>query len=265
MNARALFAFARMGFLDMLAYRVRYYTGVINYFINVTVYYFIWKAVFSANPGYGGFRMEEMITYVAVGWIIRSFYFNNIDWDLSISIQEGKIAMEMMRPVSLPLSYIGRAMGEAAFRAILLAIPVSIVLAIVFPILPPKSPAHLGLFFLSLLGSVLIVASLNFLVGSCALVLISIQGLLRFKFWMQELLSGLLVPLALFPAPLRAVSSWLPFEHIGYTPMMIYLGKTSFAQVRSTLMLELCWVVGLLFAGVWVWNRLSRAITIQGG
>lgn len=262
---RMLLEFARIGFLDMLAYRLRYYTGVVNYLISVSVYYFIWKAVFAASPDFGGFRFDEMITYVAVGWIIRSLYFNNIDWDLSSDIMEGKVAMVMLKPVPFPVVYIGKALGEAAFRTVLLSVPTSIVLCLVFPVQPPRDAAHFFAFLVSLTGSVLLVTGINFIVGACALELKSIQGLLRFKFWMQELLSGLLVPLALFPAPLRAFSSFLPFEHIGYTPMMIYLGKISWSQTGRTLTLELAWVIALLWFGYAFWNRMSRRITIHGG
>ena len=38
--------FARVGFVNILAFRLRYFTGIITYFLNVTVYYFIWTAVF---------------------------------------------------------------------------------------------------------------------------------------------------------------------------------------------------------------------------
>lgn len=265
MRLRLILEFARMGFLDMLAYRLRYYTGVVNYFISVTVYYFIWKAVFAGNPDFGGFDFREIITYVVVGWIIRSMYYNNIDWDIAMSIQEGKISMEMLRPVSLPLSYIGRSLGEAAFRTVLLCVPTALLLVVIFPVKAPVDAAHFAAFLASLIGSVFLVAAINFIVGSCAIELTSIQGLLRFKFWMQELLSGLLVPLALFPAPLRAVSTWLPFEHIGYTPMMIYLGKISWAEIGRTVALEVLWVATLLWFGNWFWGRMSRRITIHGG
>jgi ABC-2 type transport system permease protein len=73
------------------------------------------------------------------------------------------------------------------------------------------------------------------------------------------------VPLALFPAPLREASAWLPFEHIGYTPMMIYLGKISWPEAGRTLLLELLWIAVLLVFGNWFWNRMSRRITIHGG
>jgi ABC-2 type transport system permease protein len=82
---------------------------------------------------------------------------------------------------------------------------------------------------------------------------------------MQDLLSGLLVPVTLFPAPLRELSRWLPFEHIGFTPVMIYLGRMSWPEIGRALALEAGWVAFLLGFGAWFWRVMSRRITIHGG
>ena len=257
--------FARIGFMNMLAFRLRYYTGIVTYFINVTVYYFIWQAVLWSSPGLGGFDFGEMVTYVAVGWIIRSMYFNNVDTEMASDIMEGKIMMAMLKPVSVQMSYVAKAAGEAAFRLLLLTAPAAILIAAVFPVRAPRSAGHFGLFLVALAGSVLLVAFLNFIFGTCALELKSILGLLRAKFWMQDLLSGLLVPLTVFPPALREASAWLPFEHIGFTPMMIYLGKLTWDDTWRALALELGWIAALGLFGAWFWNRLSRKITVHGG
>ena len=39
-----------------------------------------------------------MTTYMAVAWMARAFYFNNIDREIAAEIQEGKVAIEMIRP-----------------------------------------------------------------------------------------------------------------------------------------------------------------------
>lgn len=265
MTAGALLEFSRIGFLNMLAFRLRYYTGVITYFINVTVYYFIWRAVYAADPGYAGLNFPQMVTYVAVGWIIRSMYFNNIDSQMAADILEGKISMVMLKPVSIQWSYLARALGESAFRLLMLTAPTAVVISLIFPVRPPASGTHFAAFLLALAGSVLLVGALNFIVGSCAVSLQSILGLLRAKFWMQELLSGLLVPVTLFPPPLREISGWLPFEHIGYTPMMIYLGRLSWPEIGRAFALEWSWILFLLVFGGWFWRLLSRRITIHGG
>jgi len=226
-NPAVLLEFARIGFVNMLAFRLRYYTGVVTYFINVTVYYFIWQALFRMNPGYGGFTFEDMVTYVAVGWVIRSMYFNNIDTQMAQDILEGRISLVLLKPVSVQWSYIARALGESAFRLVMLTAPTAVLLSLVFPVRPAASLWHFAAFLAALVASILLVGALNFIVGTCALALTSILGLLRAKFWAQELLSGLLVPVSFFPSPFREICGWLPFQHIAYTPLMIYLGRLS--------------------------------------
>lgn len=265
MRPAAFLQFARIGFVNMLAFRLRYYTGIITYFINVSVYYFIWQAIFKANPAFAGFDFPQMITYVAAGWIIRSMYFNNVDVELSNDILEGKIVMAMLRPASIQWSYISRALGEAVFRMLMLTLPCSVVILLVFPVKPPASVLHGLAFLAAIVGSVLMVAMMNFIVGAFAVKLKSILGLLRAKFYMQELLSGLLVPIAVFPAPLRKLSALLPFEHIGYTPMMIYLGKVPATDIPRVLLLDLFWIIALALAGQVFWARMTRQLTVHGG
>lgn len=262
---RVALAFARIGFLNMLAFRLRYYTGVFTYLINVTVYYFIWRAIFQVDPHFAGFTFPEITTYVTVGWIIRSMYFNNIDTEMAEDILDGKITMTMIKPVSVQLSYVARSAGESVFRLCMLSAPTAVVLALIFPVVPPADAAHFAVFLVSLAGSVMLVAALNFIVGSCAVRLTSILGLLRAKFWAQDLLSGVLVPVSLFPTPLREISRLLPFEHIGFTPLMIYLGKISWREAGAALAIEAFWILGLVGFGAWFWGSMSRRITVHGG
>ncbi len=65
--------FSRIGFVNILAFRLRYYTGIVTYLINVTVYYFIWSAVYGPRSGsaqgatLAGYSLPQMHTYVSVG------------------------------------------------------------------------------------------------------------------------------------------------------------------------------------------------------
>jgi ABC-2 type transport system permease protein len=258
--------FIRIGFVNILAFRLRYYTGIITYLINVTVYYFIWRAVFaSATGSISGFSLPQILTYVSVGWIIRSFYWNTIDQEMAYEVIEGKIAMDFIKPVSVQWMWLARAMGESAFRLILLTAPTAIVVTLLFPVLPPSCGLNFFLFILAAIGSFFIMGALNFIIGTCAIPLTSILALIRAKFWLIELLSGLLIPLSFFPRSLQLISSWLPFEHIAYTPLQIYLGRLPLNETLRLLGLEYFWVIALLFLGhVW-WLRATRKITIHGG
>ncbi len=258
--------FIRIGFVNILAFRLRYYTGIITYLINVTVYYFIWRAVFaSATGSIAGFSLPQILTYVSVGWILRSFYWNTIDQEMAYEVIEGKIAMDLIKPVSVQWMWLARAMGESAFRLILLTAPTAIIVTLLFPVLPPSSPLNFALFFIAAVGSFFIMGALNFIIGTCAIPLTSILALIRAKFWLIELLSGLLIPLSFFPRSLQIISSWLPFEHIANTPLQIYLGRLSLTQTLRLLAIEYFWVAALIFLGHLWWTRATRKITIHGG
>lgn len=257
--------FSRVGFVNILAFRLRYFTGIITYFLNVTVYYFIWTAVFHSAQSIAGYSLPQMLTYVSVGWIIRSFYWNTIDQEMAYEVIEGKIAMDLIKPVSVQWMWIWRAMGESAFRLGLLTLPTAIVVALVFPVQLPASRENFLLFTIGVLGSFFLMGAINFMIGTCAIPLKSILALIRAKYWLIELLSGLLIPIGFFPEKIQQVLAWLPFEHIAFTPLQIYLGKFDRAHALRALATQWLWIVALLvLAHLW-WERASRRITIHGG
>jgi ABC-2 type transport system permease protein len=262
---RAAVPFARIGFLNMLAFRARYYVGVLTYLFNVSVYYFIWRAVFQTGHAVAGLTLNDMVTYVAVGWAIRSFYFNEIDREMGTQVQEGKLAMNLIRPVDFQTVMIADAAGQSAFRAVLFTVPISVVLALIFPVRPPASPAAGLLFLWSAVMAFFLVAAINFLVGLIAIRSKSILGILRAKYLLLELVSGLLIPTTLFPEPLRTILLASPFPHINFTPAALYLGKATGLEAARLLGLQAGWTVLLLWLGHWAWKRSQTRITIQGG
>jgi len=261
--------FTRIGFVNILAFRLRYYTGIVTYLINVTVYYFIWSAVYGpaskAGASIAGYDLGQMLTYVSVGWIIRSFYWNTIDQEMAYEVLEGKIAMELIKPVSVQTMWFCRAAGESAFRLVLLTAPAAVIIALIFPVRGPASAGHFIFFILAVLASFMLMAALSFLIGTCAIPLQSILALIRAKYWLIELLSGLLIPIAFFPQQLATISHWLPFEHIAYTPLQIYLGKLTPVESLRAVAISWTWVALLIWGGHLWWNRAIQKITIQGG
>jgi ABC-2 type transport system permease protein len=257
--------FVRVGFVNTLAYRLRYYTGIVTYFIYVTVYYFIWKAIYAQSSAIGGFTFSQILTYIAVGWIIRSFYFNNVDQDMANQVIEGKLAMDLIKPVNIQLMYVAQAFGECLFRAGMLTLPTAVVLMLIYPLRRPASLHHFLAFLPSVLLSFFLVAAINFAVGTLAVRLKSILGLLRAKYFLLELFSGLLLPITYFPEVFQRAFKLLPFQYISYIPVSLYLGKINGAAIAGSLAMQLVWVVLLFIIGDAMWKWSSRKITIQGG
>jgi ABC-2 type transport system permease protein len=264
--------FIRLAFLKFLAYRLRYYTGVVSYTIFVAGYYYLYTALYaSRTPGpdgvatMGGLTVQEMITYVAVGWIGRSLYFNNIGRDLMYQIQEGHIAMQLIKPFDVQSVMMFEAVGEAGFRLVMFTLPITVVVVPMFGIRLPEDPALLGWTFVSFMLALVIYSQLNFLVGCLAFYMKNIQGVLRAKMVSGDFLAGVIVPFSFFPEWFQRVVEFLPFQAIGYLPVMIYLGKRPGDQLVHALLLQVGWAVGLWLAARVAWRRSVRQVVVQGG
>ncbi len=259
------FEFARVAFLKILAYRLRYFTGIIGYFVNVSVYYFIWSAIYGSSTNVAGYNLPQMTTYVAIGWIIRSFYFNNVDRDMAAEVSEGKIAMNLIKPVDPQWMYVSQTAGEACFRAVMFTFPIAAVLMLVYPIGPPAS-IDLGLLFIvSCVLALLIFTLLNFMVGTLALHIYSILGVIRAKYAIVEFFSGLLIPISFFPPGLQRFMAFLPFQYVSFTPLQIYLGKVRGPAAWEALGIQALWVLLLFVSGRLFWKMSTRRLSIQGG
>ncbi len=263
--------FVRMSFLEFLAYRLRYYTGVVSYTIFVAGNYYLYAALYGSRPGgdggavLGGLTLPQMVTYVALSWIGRSFYFNNIDRDLSSQIREGQISVLLIKPLHVQTMLIFQAVGEAAFRLALFTVPIVAVVGPLFHVLPPPRAALYGWTLLSFVLAFLVNTQINFLVGALAFYLKNILGVIRAKLVVMEFLTGVLIPFTFFPAWVQKAVAWLPFQAISYVPVTIYLGRRSGPELAHALLGQAAWAVGLLVRARWFWNRAVRHVTLQGG
>ena len=261
-------AFIRNAFLEMLAYRLRYYTGIFTYLLFVSVHYFIWKAVYAAQPAgtvIKGFTLSEMVSYVAIGWIARSLYFSNIDEVIDELVRSGQISIYLLRPVNFQLMLLSKAIGESLFRLSFFSLPIGTVILLTFPVSPPASLAHFALFLLATLGGFFVLALINFLVGLLAFDFKSIRGVMRAKYFLVQLLSGLLLPLTFFPTWVQPILEALPFKIIAYVPLQFYLGKISVADSWGVFLSIVVWILLFAIAGKLVAKRAFAKLTIQGG
>ncbi|MCW8129223.1 MAG: ABC-2 family transporter protein [Planctomycetota bacterium] len=266
-SAALTFAFARSSFLIMLAHRLRYVIGVVNYFVYAAVAWYLWTAVFHGHDTVAGWTLEQMRTYVCVNWIVRATYFSNSDNVLAARINKGEITSDLLRPTSMLLQFYGTALGELLFRALFMSLPVGVLIVVCFQLVPPASLLHGLLFCASVILAFHLFFAINFLTGLCAIFTEKLQGFLWAKFMLIQFLSGQLLPLEMFnPYPIvRDAFAILPFKGISYTPMMVYLGRWNPEQMRSELLLQLAWTVALLVFCELAWRMVRRRLSLMGG
>lgn len=257
--------YLRISFINMLAYRARYYVGIITYIIYIAIYYHIWKAIYANSQEIDNFSLPEMTTYVAVGWISRSFFFNNLDRDIEQKVINGSLSMDLLKPMDFQGMMYAKMIGEALFRGVLFAVPTAIAAWLLFPISGPASTLHAAAFLVSTLMAAVIYTNINYIVGALAIPLRKIEGIAYAKQNLLLFFSGLLIPFDMLPAGASSVLKVLPFAAISYQPLSIYLGKFSDSEVLLVLLVQAGWAVALFVASRLFWKRLMQTVIIQGG
>jgi ABC-2 type transport system permease protein len=255
----------RLRFLIMLTYRVNYYSGIVIYAINIGANYFLWKAIYGDNAQLADMTITQMTTYLAVAWMARSFYFNNLDREMSNEIRDGSLAIQMVRPYNYMMVKLTQGLGEGLSRFVLFTVPGMIAAAILFPVELHADPLKWGLFLVMLFFSFLLNSMINILAGLMTFYLEHIEGLLRLKRVFVDLFSGLLVPLSFFPEAARTVLEWLPFQAITYLPASYLAGKTIGVSAWHVISIQLIWVAIMVIPLALVWRAARQRLFIQGG
>jgi ABC-2 type transport system permease protein len=255
----------RIRFLMMLAYRTNYYTGILIYSINIGAYYFLWSGIYGNKTEIEGLTVGQMTTYIAVAWMARAFYFNNLDREMAMEIMEGRVAIELIRPYSYLGMKVMQGLGEGIFRLFFFSLPGMVIVALIFRLNFSVSASTLGLFLLSILLSFFINTQLNLLTGIATFFLYNNTGLIRAKRVVIDLFSGLLLPISFYPDWAQVIMKFLPFQGISYLPSMIFTNGFTYAEAMDAILLQAAWVAVLILPIYILWNLAKNKLIIQGG
>ncbi|WP_096190588.1 ABC transporter permease [Evansella halocellulosilytica] len=255
----------RIRFLMMLAYRTNYYSGILIYSINIGAYYFLWQAIYGAQESIQDLSVTQMTTYVAIAWMARAFYFNNIDREIAQEIQEGKVAVEMIRPYNYLAMKTMQGLGEGLFRLLFFSVPGMALIWLVFPIDFSNSLTIWLLFFVSIIFSFIVNTQINLITGILTFFLMYNTGLIRAKRVVIDLFSGLLLPISFYPLWAQEIMGFLPFQAISYIPSMIFTEGFTGAEVYSALGIQLFWSLFLFIPIQVMWIIARRQLVVQGG
>jgi len=270
---------ARLTFLKLMAYRMRYVTGILTYGIFVGGQYAVWRAVYTAQNPAGtpldqmtmdGLTLPAMATYIAVGYIARAAYFTNTDSEIAARFQNGDVALDLLKPIDFHGQWLAQATGETLFRILFFALPMAVVLVPLFGIQAPSGPGWWqfpALFVLAFWVN----AELNLLTGTMSFFLEDITGLMSLKRNLTMLLSGLMFPLHFldaFSPLLTKTVECLPFASIAYYPTMAYVGRLGTHGAISFVggvAVAVAWVAVLRLVNLTLWRRAKARLEVQGG
>lgn len=269
MGMKKYLALTRIGMMDELQFRLGTFVTVLGNLIYLVLIFFLWKAIYasSGTDCVNGMTFNDTLIYLVLATALFNFLEMFIVWDMSRDIQSGTIILKLLKPISFRSYSFWSYLGRNVTTFFLTFLPTFIIISIV-----THGAIALGVNLIFFIVSAAMALVLNFsvdiIVSTVCLYTESTWGINMVKECVVLLLSGASIPLAFFPAPLKAVVSCLPFRCIYDTPLNILLQKSGYTAGRDVviqLLLQFAWCVALALAGSLFWRVSLKKITVNGG
>jgi ABC-2 type transport system permease protein len=258
----------RVGVLNERAFRVRLVIAPMMIAVQLYLYDRLWTAVFQHTEKAAGLTLKQTLTYSLMALLMARIRWNartaNIRDSIPISVREGTIIYWFLRPISPGRFYMWRQAGDVAYGA-MWAVLGYVVLLGAHIIEPPRGVEGAVVFALSLYLGQVVLYYLGQIVDVAMFWMLSNFGLALMYYFIQDLLSGVFVPLPFMPPLLLTIATWLPFSSGVNVPLSLYVGRTPLSQAPAQLALQLGWCVALALLTRWLWSRASHRVTVQGG
>jgi len=224
----------------------------------------LWMAMLTGmgKTSLGGFGREYYLAYAlwatCIGRVTSNWMF---EFTMLDEIDTGKVNSILVRPISFYEFYLSQFMGyKLTTAAFSFGIPIvaSFILGVPFQV------ERVPLMLLLLVYYLVFAHTISFCVACLAFFINRAQSFTVIKNLAIWILAGELIPLDLYPEPLRSILIHSPFASGVYIPVGFLTGRFDYGLVLQSLVSVTC---GIAVAGVFanfVWWRGMRAYTGTG-
>lgn len=222
-------------------------------------------ALYQNRTSVNNLTIQGAITYAALAQAIIGILSFFHWFDLMNTVYDGQVGSDLLRPQNFFLYWLGIDGGRALGSLLIRSIPLFVVFSLFYKVVLPKTLLQWIAFASALLFSWLISFGWRFLVNLAAFWTPNAIGVGRFAFGLSWIFSGFFMPLALFPDWLAKFSRLTPFGASVYIPIQIFIGNIQGTQLLEGLLIQVCWVIGLIILDHAVLKLGIKKLVIQGG
>ena len=236
-------------------------------FLVIILYVFLqlWRATFAAEGAdtIAGLTVAQMIWYLAITEAITTSR-GRVSAAIDGEVRSGEIAYRLVRPYGYAAYHLAQHAGERALRfALHLAVGCALALLYVGPVPLVWSGVAAGA-LVALVGALIDFAA-SFAIGLLAFWIEDTSSVQLIYSRVMMLLGGMLLPLDVFPEPLRAVAAALPFSTMLYAPARLSLIGGDPGRLMA-LLTQQALSLTLVGGATWLLYRAAqRRLNVNGG
>jgi ABC-2 type transport system permease protein len=257
----------------LLQYRAAAFAGFATQLFWGAIKLMVFAAFFALGAGEQPMSFAQVVAYVWLGQALLGLLPWNVDPELAEKMSTGSVAYELLRPVDLYAFWYARTLAMRTATTTLRAIPMVLVTVLVLPVMgleawalrPPVDGVAAIAFACSLAATVLLASAITMILHIALFWTISGRGFNTIMTGLVIGLSGMTIPLPLFPAWLQPFLEWQPFRGLADVPFRIYSGHIDAAAAAGEIALQLLWTAVFVVLGRQVLSVARRRLVVQGG
>ena len=252
-------------FRALLQYRAAAVAGIATQLFWGLVRMMIFAGFYHSTTLSQPMTYSEVVTYVWLGQAMLLLVIFRADPDIRGLIDTGAVAYELARPLDLYALWYFRALAARTAPVVLRIVPVFFFAGLFLGLEAPASPTCAVLWVVSSAAAALLSASFATLLTISLLWTLAGDGINRLSFGLIWVLSGIVIPLPLFPEWMQPALEILPFRGLMDTPFRIYMNHIPPDQAVFAIAHQLAWTVALVILGRIVLSFGTRRLVSQGG
>jgi ABC-2 type transport system permease protein len=249
----------------LLQYRLAAFAGLSTQVFWGLIKIMILQAFFAHSTAPQPISLAQAIEFIWIGQALLQLLPWNLDKDIEAQVKTGHVAYELVRPLNLYWLWFFRSMALRLIPTVMRSIPLVCIAGLFFGLILPVSWAAAGLFTVSLIFATLLSSAMTTLVVISLFWTVSGEGVQRLLPHLTMLLSGMVLPLPLFPDWMQPLLSIQPFRGIIDIPVRLYTGIIPSHEAVYYLAFQCVWLLIFVVAGRWLMNVALKRISIQGG
>ena len=232
----------------------------------VVVLLALWRMILSTPGGEAasveaGLTLAAVLTYTVIAEAFSEQLY--LRTELDYEIWDGAAIVRFLRPVTLVGQLLAEVAGRWAFSLAIFSVPLLLVAPLLGVSPLPASPGSGLLFLPSLVLGAAVGLALEFVFATIMIYLnLNIWVLRSLRSAIGTILAGSLIPLALLPAGLGDLFSYLPFAAMASAPLRIYTGT---GPPLVLMLSQLTWAVALGYLAGRLWEASRERIAGYGG
>lgn len=218
----------KLGWQEAMTYRGEFFLSISGWIVRLIILFFIWSAVFEVQEIVGDYNFKELITYFIFMVIISTLIFSRIGFNVAEDIHTGDFANYLLKPISYMAYHTVGEFGKNLLRLIISGAIIGIPVLIFLPeYMANIEPIKLVIVPLTIIAAYLLNTLMTLMIGLSGFWVTNSNRIMYVYFAVITVISGINIPLDLFPEEAMNILFMLPFSYVFYFPIKLIISPFS--------------------------------------